>query len=114
VTIAEGVVAACWAATIVNIGVARRRGFMSGVARMAWVSAASYGTAALFLALGRDWPAAGGDAALAAFWLWLWWRGRRGKRRKALKAIGDKSRAVLAAMARNMPRPAPRLAPQSA
>lgn len=47
----------------------------------------------------------------AAYFTWLWWRGRRnGRRRKALKDLGAKSRARIEAMVRQMspsPIPAP-------
>jgi hypothetical protein len=114
VTIADITMAGGWAFTVARIAKERRHGI---ALRGTWIDlagAAAYGMAVPLAALVRDWAAAGGDAGLAVFWLWLWWRGRRGKRRRALKAIGDKTRAVLAAMAGNMPRAAPRPAPQSA
>jgi hypothetical protein len=56
-------------------------------------------------------------AVAAVIWAWLWWqnRGRR-RKRKALRALGHKIRARLAAMARNMPGPSParRPVPQGA
>jgi peptidoglycan/LPS O-acetylase OafA/YrhL len=65
---------------------------------------------------GRYWlyPASFGASALLA--LVLWWLSRRKGKRKALKALGNKARARLAAMARNMPRPSPvrRPVPQGA
>jgi len=53
-----------------------------------------------------------GEWVLAAAWgtsgvagLVLWWHSRRKGKRKALKAIGGKAKARLAAMLGNMPRP---------
>jgi hypothetical protein len=64
---------------------------------------------------------AGGEWLHLAAWgasgllgLVLWWWSRRKGRRKALRLLGGKARAVLAAMARNMPRLSPRLVPQGA
>lgn len=51
-----------------------------------------------------------GLSALAALIVW-WWR-RRKDRKRALRALGNKAKATLAALVRNMPRPSPRLVPQ--
>jgi len=53
---------------------------------------------------------AGAVSALLAFILW-WWR-RKKNRLRALRLIGAKARARLAALIRSMPRPAPRLVPE--
>lgn len=50
------------------------------------------------------------DAVLAAFYTYRWWKDRDqdGKRRKALREIGAKSRARIAALVENMtPSPVP-------
>lgn len=67
--------------------------------------------ATLFSALKGDWrnALAWGLSGLLA--LALWWFSRRRKRRRALRQLGHKARAALAAMARNMPRPGPVLRP---
>lgn len=53
------------------------------------------------------WAAAASLAVALILWLWS----RRKQIRRALRALGDKTRAVFAAMARNMPRPGPVLRP---
>jgi hypothetical protein len=53
--------------------------------------------------------AAWSTSMLLALILW-WWSRRRGKR-KALKALGAKARARVAAMVKNMPKPGPVLRP---
>lgn len=70
-------------------------------------------TAASALSVGW-WLGCAAFAVLAAVLGVLWWNSRRKGRRKALRLLGGKARAVLAAMARNMPRPSPRLVPQGA
>lgn len=73
---------------------------------------AAGGTGGMLASLGQgDWrdAAAFGSSGLLA--LILWWRSRRKRRKRSLKALGHKARARLAAMARNMPRPAPVLRP---
>ena len=71
---------------------------------------------AVLYALHGDGTRAAGNAGIAVFWAWLWWQLRRRKRRRSLRALGEKTRAVFAALARNMPRPGPavRPAPQGA
>jgi hypothetical protein len=62
-------------------------------------------------AIAGDWQAAGAGAAQAAIGAWLW---RRGRRRRAPRAWGAKSRALaarLAAKAREAARPRPVLRP---
>lgn len=74
-----------------------------------WVA----GAASVVVAFaGGPWPGAVIGAAHAAVGVWLWRRGRRGRRR-APRAYGAKSRALVAALvakARNAtgPRPVPR------
>lgn len=76
------------------------------------VAALAYVALAVLFALSRDWPWSGIDTALAAFYGWLWWNRRnRRRRRRSLRSLGEKSRARLAAMARNMPKPGPVLRP---
>jgi hypothetical protein len=53
--------------------------------------------------------AAWGSSGLLALVLW-WWSRRKG-RRKTLRLLGGKARAVLAAMAGNMPKPGSALRP---
>lgn len=69
---------------------------------------------ALTVTSDRDWVNVAAWGASGLLGLILWWHSRRKGRRKALRLLGNKTRAVLAAMARNMPRPSPRLAPQGA
>lgn len=59
------------------------------------------------------WPEAASSGASVLLALVLWWYSRR-KRKRSLRQLGNKARARLAAMARNMPRPSPRLVPQGA
>jgi hypothetical protein len=59
------------------------------------------------------------SGTLAAIGAWIWWRSGRGKRRKALRELGAKSKARLAALVRKareagVPRPALRPVPQGA
>lgn len=76
--------------------------------------ALSAGCAMTGTTIGGGWPEAASLGASGLLALVLWWHSRRKRRRKAAKLIGDKTRAVLAKMALNMPRPAPRLVPQGA
>jgi hypothetical protein len=67
---------------------------------------------------GRAWPLAAADLLAAAVNAWLLWRNRR-RRKRAPRAYGAKSAALLAALTRKArdaarPRPVPRLAPQGA
>lgn len=74
-----------------------------------WLRGAACG-ATVWLALGVLACGTGASAsALAALAVWLWTRRKDLKR--ALRALGHKARARLAAMARNMPRPSPVLRP---
>jgi hypothetical protein len=66
---------------------------------------------ALLYALHGNWPGAVANAGVAAFWAWIWWHHGRRRRKRSLRALGNKARARLAAMARNMPRPGPVLRP---
>jgi hypothetical protein len=61
------------------------------------------------------WPGPAAYGASGLLGLVLWWHSRR-KRKRSLKALGNKARARLAALARNMPRPSParRPVPQGA
>jgi hypothetical protein len=61
-----------------------------------------------------DWPHVAVWGASGLLGLVLWWRSRRKRRKRSLKALGNKARAVFAAMAANMPRPGPVLRPQGA
>jgi hypothetical protein len=72
------------------------------------------GTGSLGALVGGGWPNIAGFGASGLLGLVLWWNSRRKGRRKALRLLGGKARAVLAAMARNMPRLSPRLVPQGA
>jgi len=74
-----------------------------------WLSAAA-GAGAVAAAL-RDWPAVASFAVSGMLALILWWLSRRRKRKRAVKALGHKARARLAAMIRNMPKPGPVLRP---
>ena len=98
------------AIAVVARGLAAGRGDAEGAARWAGIAAAAYGSEALAAAAGGDWMTAAVGAALAAFWFWLWRRGRR-NRKRSLRALGNKARARLAAMAGNMPKPGPVLRP---
>jgi hypothetical protein len=71
---------------------------------------------ALLGVLQGDWLQAAAYAVVAAYWAWLWWQfWRRRRRKRSLKVLGEKMRAVFAAMARNMrPGPVLRPAPQGA
>jgi hypothetical protein len=82
---------------------------------LAGMTAVLAGLLALLYALQGDWPQAVLSAGVAAMWARLWWSGRKRKKR-SLRALGNKARARLAALARNMPRPGPvlRPAPQGA
>jgi hypothetical protein len=75
--------------------------------------AASFGSCAAVDVAQGYWPEAVIHAAAAAALAWFsWWLWRRRKRkRKALRALGHKARARLAAMVRNMPKPGPVLRP---
>jgi hypothetical protein len=53
-------------------------------------------------------PLSSGASGLLALFL-LWWTGP--KRKKAFKLLGEKGRAALAAMVKNMPKPGPVLRP---
>jgi hypothetical protein len=74
-------------------------------------------------ALSGLWPSCGPMAVahmlVAAFCAWMWWRGRRKDRRRAGDALGAKSLALLAALARKVreaavPRPVRMPVPQGA
>jgi len=79
--------------------------FLSGM------TAVAYAVLALFYALHGDGLLTGVHAFNAAMWAWIWWRRRRGGRKRSLRQLGHKARARLAALARNMPRPGPVLRP---
>jgi hypothetical protein len=74
-----------------------------------WAMSAAGGSAGMMPGGAYLFASAYGASALLAMILW-WWSRR--KRRRSLKALGHKARARLAALVRNMPRPAPRLVPQ--
>lgn len=81
----------------------------------AWAGGGGTATAGLCAAAsGSGWLNVAAWGASGLLGLVLWWHSRRKGRRKALRLLGGKARAVLAAMARNMPRPSPRLVPQGA
>jgi hypothetical protein len=65
-------------------------------------------------ALAGDWPGVIPVGALAALRWWLWLRGPRRRRKRSLRALGNKALRALAVMLRNMPKPAPRVFPQGA
>lgn len=52
-------------------------------------------------AMGHDWLSAGGSAANALVAAFFWWLSRR-RRKRAPRALGAKSRALLAAVVRTM------------
>lgn len=90
--------------------VATARGDAKAATAWAGIAVAAYGAEALFDAMGGEWWACGVSAALAAFWFWTWRRGRK-NRKRSLKALGNKARARLAEMPRNMPKPGTVLRP---
>lgn len=57
---------------------------------------------------------AAGPVALGAWYLWLWWRKGRGKRKRAARLLGAKARALRERLVRSMPQWSPRLQPQGA
>ncbi|GAA4626721.1 hypothetical protein GCM10023196_036110 [Actinoallomurus vinaceus] len=63
----------------------------------------------IYQAVGGDLGWAVFDGSLAAFYTWLWWRGRRnGRGKRVAKELGAKSRARIEVMARRMtPSPIP-------
>lgn len=71
----------------------------------------SAGTIAGAFLIARHWECAAGAGLSALTALVVWWWRRRKNRRKALRSLGNKAKARLEAMARNMPRIAPRLVP---
>jgi membrane associated rhomboid family serine protease len=82
---------------------------------VSWACSGACGMAGELLARGSPAHAAAlGASALLA--MVLWWWSRRKRRKRSLRQLGEKMRAVFAAMARNMPRPGPvlRPAPQGA
>jgi membrane protein implicated in regulation of membrane protease activity len=66
--------------------------------RFLLVSTLGNGVVALLL----DWPRGITSAVFAALCAWLWWRDSRPRRRKAAQLLGNKGRAVIAAMVRAM------------
>jgi hypothetical protein len=79
-----------------------------------WTCCGACGTAgaAVSAAVGGGWLYVASWGASALLGLILWWLSRR-NRKRSLKLLGAKARARLAAMLRNMPRPSPRLVPQT-
>jgi membrane protein implicated in regulation of membrane protease activity len=101
--------AACVIGTLAAVSTAR----MALALFLAGMTAACFAVLALLYALQGDWPAAAVNALIAVMWGRLWWRRR--KKRPSLRALGEKTRKVFAAMARNMrPEPVLRPAPQGA
>lgn len=90
---------------------AAARGDREAAGKWAGIAGTAYAAEGLFDAMQGSWWAVAVNALLAALWFWLSRRNRR-KRKRARKLIGAKARAVLAAMAKNMPKPGP--APQGA
>lgn len=73
----------------------------------AWNLASALTSTALSLSFaldGNEQPAVVVGVLAVLRWR-IWRRGPRGKLRRALRALGAKARAKLAAMARNMPKP---------
>lgn len=91
-------------------GFSRGRGNLSAAAGFAALACAAETILAAIDAMDRDWLASAIALAVAAFWFWIW-RRNRGNRKRSLRALGNKARARLAAMARNMPKPGPVLRP---
>jgi hypothetical protein len=99
-------------------GVARASGHPGAVRGLSLAAALTYTSLTALSAIGGD-PVGSGLAAFLAMIWWLnWWLDRGGRRRKkrSLKALGNKARAAVEAMLRNMPKPGPvlRPAPQGA
>lgn len=105
--------AAVFFAVTSTLASARRN--LEAATQRAGCAAIAYVVLALTDVLSRNWIAAAIAAACALFWAWLWWRGRK-DRKKALRTLGAKSKARLEALVRNMPKPGPvlRPVPQSA
>lgn len=105
-------VAAFTFAGVLAEGRAASRGHLGAARRLQGALAAGYAALGLLDAAAREWAAAAVTLACAAFWFWLWRRNRRDRKKRMLRLLGHKARARLEAMARNMPRPSPRLVPQ--
>lgn len=58
-----------------------------------------------------DWFAVAEFSVVALGFLWVWLRNRPRRKRRLLRLLGNKARAVFAAMKSRMPKPNPRLAP---
>lgn len=82
-------------------------------AQWAWGGLGGTITSALSAIGTGEWVIVASFGASALTGTVLWWYSRR-KRKRSLRQLGNKARARLAAMARNMPRPSPRLVPQGA
>lgn len=80
-----------------------------------WARGGAGGTAgaALAAAVSGGWLYVASWGASALLGLILWWLSRR-QRKRSLRQLGNKARARLAAMLRNMPSLSPRLVPQAA
>lgn len=104
------ITALCCVAVISACGASFSR--RSEGARTAWagIAAMAYLALAVAYAIMSEWPLAGLETAFAAYWAWMWWRNRR-KRKRPLRALGNKARARLAEMIANMPGPGPVLRP---
>ena len=76
---------------------------------LAWTTSAGGGMIGALLPPASPAEVIGG-AASCLLALILWWWSRR-KRKRTLAALGNKARARLAAMLRNMPKPGPVLKP---
>jgi hypothetical protein len=69
------------------------------------------GTGLIIAVFLQDWRNVAVWAASGVLALILWWWSRRKRRKGALKALGHKARARLAALVENMPKPGPVLRP---
>lgn len=75
------------------------------IAKYGWFALANAVSVVIDLLSGGGWISyllAVANGSVAAWQFWLWWRGRRDKRRRAAALIGEKSRALRDALVRRM------------
>jgi hypothetical protein len=98
------------------LGLCGTCGFLIADERVDLLFAMGNGLFAVYDLLDRDWILLLANGALAVWCAWMWFRRRR-NRKRAMQALGYKSAALLAALARRareaaQPRPVLRPSPQ--
>jgi hypothetical protein len=81
------------------------------VAASRWARRTFFLLLAIILISVPNWTVVIAWSAMALIFLEIWLRNRPRRKRRLLRLLGHKARAVLAAMKSRMPKPNPRLAP---